>query len=306
MSEQITTVEDLDALPVGIVVRLAGGLVAEKRPTGRWAITAHRGPQDLRLYDLPATVLYRPDAPAPSFAITAEHIERQRAFSLRTFGPGARTAGVVDHIRKELAEVEAAPDDLSEWADVIILAFDGAQRTGADPQVILDAVLAKQERNEGRTWPDWRTQPTDRAIEHDRSPDAPASSDDPVSAPEWAVEKAARTLWIGEQESDKDRAAAARYWDDASIPDDVIERDYYRRQARAALDAVWPETTAEWGVKWPYRSRQPERVTTYRDRVAAEDAIKRQGRIYPGDGPGFLLRREVTPGEVTEWHEVLS
>ena len=71
MSEQITTPEDLDALPVGIVVRLAGGLVAEKRPTGRWAITAHRGPQDLRLYDLPATVLYRPDAPAPS--VSAAH-----------------------------------------------------------------------------------------------------------------------------------------------------------------------------------------------------------------------------------------
>ena len=69
-----------------------------------------------------------------------------------------------------------------------------------------------------------------------------------MTAPEWAVEKAARTLWIGEQESDKDRAAAARYWDDASIPDDVIERDYYRRQARAALDAVWPDTTTEWRV----------------------------------------------------------
>ena len=102
-----------------------------------------------------------------------------------------------------------------------------------------------------------------------------------MTAPEWAVEKAARTLWISEQ-----------------------ERDHYRRQARAALDAVWPETTTEWGVQWPYRTRQPEMVTTYRDRVAAEDAIKRQRRIYPGDGPGFLLRREVTPREVTEWREV--
>ena len=31
------------------------------------------------------------------------------------------------------------------------------------------AIVAKQARNEARTWPDWRTAPLDRAIEHDRS-----------------------------------------------------------------------------------------------------------------------------------------
>jgi hypothetical protein len=78
---------------------------------------------------------------------------------------------VIDHIRKELAEIEAAPDDLSEWVDVIILAFDGAWRAGYLPQQILDAIAAKQARNEARTWPDWRTAPADQAIEHDRSAD---------------------------------------------------------------------------------------------------------------------------------------
>lgn len=96
------------------------------------------------------------------------HLTRQREFSDRTFGPGARTAGVVDHIRKELREIEAKPDDLSEWIDVVILGLDGAWRAGYSPKQIIDALIAKQARNEARTWPDWRTQPTDRAIEHVR------------------------------------------------------------------------------------------------------------------------------------------
>lgn len=102
--------------------------------------------------------------------IDAAYLARQRGWSAaHTFGPGARTAGVIDHIRKELVEVEAAPDDVSEWADVIILGFDGALRAGHEPQAVLDAIAAKQARNEARTWPDWRTMSPDQAIEHDRS-----------------------------------------------------------------------------------------------------------------------------------------
>lgn len=96
------------------------------------------------------------------------HLVRQRTFSERTFGPGARTAGVLDHIRKELIEIEAAPSDLSEWIDVVILALDGAWRAGHTPDQIITALIAKQSRNEGRAWPNWRTVPADRAIEHDR------------------------------------------------------------------------------------------------------------------------------------------
>ncbi len=92
------------------------------------------------------------------------HIRRARAFSERTFGPGERTAGVLAHIREELAEVEAAPNDLTEWIDVVILALDGAWRAGYEPEEIVVALAAKQTRNEARTWPDWRTQPTDAPI----------------------------------------------------------------------------------------------------------------------------------------------
>lgn len=44
-------------------------------------------------------------------------------------------------------------------------------------------------------------------------------------------EQVARTLWIGEQETDEARDAAARYWDDTDLTDTVIPRPYYRAQA---------------------------------------------------------------------------
>jgi hypothetical protein len=99
------------------------------------------------------------------------HLHRQRAFSHKTFGPGARAKGVVDHIRKELVEIEADPTDITEWIDVVLLALDGAWRCGAEPEQIAAALQAKQTKNENRQWPDWRTQSPDRAIEHARKPE---------------------------------------------------------------------------------------------------------------------------------------
>lgn len=98
-----------------------------------------------------------------------QHLHRQRDFSLKTFGPGNRTQGVLDHIRKELKEIEAAPYDLEEWVDLILLAMDGAWRAGFEPSEIAFAIQAKQTKNEGRVWPDWRTAEPGKAIEHVRS-----------------------------------------------------------------------------------------------------------------------------------------
>lgn len=108
------------------------------------------------------------------------HLLRQMAFSHATFGPGVRTEGVVDHIRKELVEVEEANGASDEWVDVVILALDGLTRQLAycngqrnDPARVAETVCAmivgKQTRNEMRTWPDWRTARKDKAIEHVRS-----------------------------------------------------------------------------------------------------------------------------------------
>jgi Protein of unknown function (DUF550) len=129
-----------------------------------------------------------------------EHLKRQIAFSRATFGPGERTAGVIDHIRKELVEVEElifACDDYgqekdgldrgAEWVDVVILALDGLTRSLLEWQLdnsfegdldiektaklACEMILEKQNRNELRTWPDWRKADPNKAIEHDRTKD---------------------------------------------------------------------------------------------------------------------------------------
>lgn len=113
--------------------------------------------------------------PAPFRLDLAEHIARQQRFSEATFGPGERAQGVIDHIRKELREIEAAPHDLEEWIDVATLAFDGAWRAGHSPDDIARALEAKLTKNESRSWPDWRTADRNKAIEHDRSGDVVAT-----------------------------------------------------------------------------------------------------------------------------------
>ena len=109
------------------------------------------------------------------------HLKRQMAFSHATFGPGQRTAGVIDHIRKELIEVEKASnfdERTKEWADVVILALDGLTRHLAfygntrhvNPNTVVSEAVTyiekKQSANEARDWPDWRTTDPNKAIEH--------------------------------------------------------------------------------------------------------------------------------------------
>lgn len=111
-----------------------------------------------------------------------QHLIRQMAFSHATFGPGERREGVIDHIGKELVEVELAGGDAAEWVDVVILALDGLTRrlafcTGVrnDPdhvaEVACQMIVGKQTRNEARSWPDWRSAPEGKAIEHHRPGD---------------------------------------------------------------------------------------------------------------------------------------
>ena len=93
---------------------------------------------------------------------------------------------MIDHIRKELKEIEEVNADASEWVDVVLLALDGLSRRlryvngigqgkESDPRdvaaVICQMIEGKQTRNEMRDWPDWRTADPNKAIEHDRSKD---------------------------------------------------------------------------------------------------------------------------------------
>ncbi len=98
------------------------------------------------------------------------HLNRQRQWSLRTFGPGYSCQRILDHMKKEIAEVESASSSerLGEWIDLILLAFDGAWRSGAGTAEICHAIENKQKINESRQWPDWRTADENKAIEHVR------------------------------------------------------------------------------------------------------------------------------------------
>ena len=90
----------------------------------------------------------------------------QIKWSRKTFGDGKRTLGIVQHIRKELTEIEASPTGMIEWLDVVILALDGAWRAGYDPGQIIDGLKKKQAINFARQWP--LPGPEDQANEHVR------------------------------------------------------------------------------------------------------------------------------------------
>lgn len=83
-----------------------------------------------------------------------KYLQAHRTWSLATFGPGGRHEGLCKHIESEVAEVrESSGLDLYEWADIIILAIDGALRAGFTPRDLVRALLWKQDRNRARAWP---------------------------------------------------------------------------------------------------------------------------------------------------------
>ena len=107
------------------------------------------------------------------------HIARQMAFSRATFGPGERTKGICDHIKKEITEIQNDPDDnarSNEWIDIILLGIDGGWRAleaegikwNSIPDYICVGLKAKLSKNEQRDWPDWRNCDPNKAIEHVR------------------------------------------------------------------------------------------------------------------------------------------
>lgn len=97
-----------------------------------------------------------------------EYVQRHVHWSLQTFHSANRWDydRLCRHIEKELEEIRRHPSDCEEWIDVIILAIDGAFRSGHSPAEIALTLRRKQDKNIQRTWiiPEDPTIP----IEHNR------------------------------------------------------------------------------------------------------------------------------------------
>lgn len=82
--------------------------------------------------------------------------QRQFDWATETFGEGRRDKGIIAHLRAEIDELEASPDDIVEAVDLIFLAADHAMRVLAskgdpEPGLTLEAAwLAKFEKNKKR------------------------------------------------------------------------------------------------------------------------------------------------------------
>jgi len=98
------------------------------------------------------------------------YIEAQRLWSSKVFGTGEMTEGILRHMDEEVSEIRENPDDLSEWADVIILALDGMWRRGYTSAQIASALRDKQKVNSQRDWPE--NVPEGEPIRHLKEKDA--------------------------------------------------------------------------------------------------------------------------------------
>jgi hypothetical protein len=76
---------------------------------------------------------------------------RKNRWSNETF-PQCTVKGVIDHIEREIVEIKEKPDDLEEWIDLLLLAFDGCNRIGATPYEVCKMLEYKQDKNTKRKW----------------------------------------------------------------------------------------------------------------------------------------------------------
>ncbi|MGS8008874.1 dATP/dGTP pyrophosphohydrolase domain-containing protein [Escherichia coli] len=78
---------------------------------------------------------------------------RHAAWSQETFGD-VGPVGPLKHLAKEALEAAAAPDDLSEWADLQFLLWDAQRHAGISDGEITAAMEEKLKVNMARQWPE--------------------------------------------------------------------------------------------------------------------------------------------------------
>jgi len=79
-------------------------------------------------------------------------IDDKAEWSRRTFGIEYNHRRILNHIRKELVEIEEDPSDPMEWVDVIFLALDGLSRQGLWGAQVVALMQDKHKINLGRTF----------------------------------------------------------------------------------------------------------------------------------------------------------
>lgn len=72
-------------------------------------------------------------------------------WSDRQFG-NVGPVGPLKHLAKEANEAAEAPDDISEFADILMLVWDATRRAGFSDEQLAEAVAEKLERNKRRAW----------------------------------------------------------------------------------------------------------------------------------------------------------
>ncbi len=94
--------------------------------------------------------LYRHAQPVPERdLVRRDHAE----WSQDTFGD-VGPVGPLKHLSKEALEAAAAPEDLSEWADMQFLLWDAQRRAGISDEQITQAMVEKLAVNKQREWPE--------------------------------------------------------------------------------------------------------------------------------------------------------
>lgn len=91
---------------------------------------------------------------APLSATDRDQVRREHAeWSQATFG-NVGPVGPLKHLSKEALEAAAEPGDLSEWADMQFLLWDGQRRAGITDDQITQAMIEKLAVNKKREWPE--------------------------------------------------------------------------------------------------------------------------------------------------------
>lgn len=117
--------------------------------------------KDLAAYALIALVLYRESHgidPAAQAAVATPDLSRFWSelsdWSQATFGTDAERgpAGPLAHLSREVAEVQADPGNLTEYADLLFLVFDACRRAGFTYEQLVAGVFAKLAVNRSRAW----------------------------------------------------------------------------------------------------------------------------------------------------------